>query len=217
VARADVYEYADDSRTLDGWFDLDAATTYNEGMRWDGSNMVSVHTSDGAAHEQLIRTAGGRWVLNRWSQWAGAEETYEFVKPEKARKWLLIAEKDGAVREHFGELEEEAGPDVGGRGSLILIRSYPERVDSVTRWVLAMRHGPHDGEIVIVDHFPPAFYFFPRPAPVLFSNEDVLEPTHQIYRYRLESAGRGGVASYIYDGEDCSRAPRSSTPGPACS
>lgn len=100
-----------------GWFDIDKATAYEEDTEWDGNNRISKATGSQWDHQILYRTAKGRWVLHCWSQYQGSTPSYEFVTDEVAREWLIAQNEDGAVREHFGELEEERGPgrpEVGG-------------------------------------------------------------------------------------------------------
>ena len=66
----------------------------------------------------LYRTKGGRWVLNFWSQYQGVAEKYEFIDDATAKDWLLRNSHDDAIAQHFGELEEESGPNLGGRPSI---------------------------------------------------------------------------------------------------
>lgn len=42
---------------------------------WNGSNHISQATGSQWEHESLLRTAGGWWVLHRWSQWQGVSPT----------------------------------------------------------------------------------------------------------------------------------------------
>ncbi|MET7334399.1 hypothetical protein [Nonomuraea sp. NPDC005650] len=58
----------------------------------------------------MYRTAEGKWVLHRWSQWEGKDDTYKFIDHARARIWLLTCNHDDAVVKHFGELPDEAGP-----------------------------------------------------------------------------------------------------------
>lgn len=116
MRRINVYDYTDDGRQLAGWFNWHTAEVIEENTRWDGHNNVSVHTSDQFAHQRLIRTAQGRWVLNNWSQWEGSEDRYEFITDDKAKEWLLVNEDDDLIEKLFGELEEERGagrPEIG--------------------------------------------------------------------------------------------------------
>lgn len=71
------------------WFDLDKTTTWKEDTRWDGHNNVSV-CAERFGHEELHRTAGGRFVLNHWSQWQGSMATYEEISVEEAARWLSV-------------------------------------------------------------------------------------------------------------------------------
>lgn len=110
MQRINVWDYTDEGRKLAGWFNRDTAEVIEEATRWDGNNHVSVHTSDQFAHQRLILTSTGRWVLNSWSQWQGSEDLYEFVTDDKVKEWLLVNEDDVLVEKYFGELEEERGP-----------------------------------------------------------------------------------------------------------
>ncbi|MEU5323026.1 hypothetical protein AB0G67_40680 [Streptomyces sp. NPDC021056] len=121
MARINVYSYAEteyDETTLQGWFNDDSSTLYKEATRWDGNNHVSVNPVGRHGHQALYRTKGGRWVLNTWSQWQGSEDRYEFIDDSVAKDWLLRNDEDDAVEQHFGELEEESGPNLGGRPSI---------------------------------------------------------------------------------------------------
>lgn len=121
MARINVYKYAEDESdetTLAGWFNSDSSTKYDEGTHWDGNNNVSVNPVGRYGHQALYRTKGGRWVLNTWSQWQGSEDKYEFVDDATAKDWLIRNEEDAAVKRWFGELEEESGPNLGGRPSV---------------------------------------------------------------------------------------------------
>jgi hypothetical protein len=116
MTRINVYEpgdaYTGEPATIAGWFDLESADSWDEGTRWDGSNHVSLATGGQWEHERLFRTAGGRWVLNHWSQWQGTRETYRFIDVDQARDWLIRSEYDSAVVEQItgGEIDVERGP-----------------------------------------------------------------------------------------------------------
>ena len=79
------------------WFDLDAATKFDEKTYFNGNNHVSIATGDQFHHEALYRTAKGLWVLNHWSQWQGSRETYVIVDEDEAHEWLLKNGHDDAV------------------------------------------------------------------------------------------------------------------------
>ena len=87
-----------------GWFDRDRATHYPQGTYWDGHNTRSLATRSQWAHEALFRTAGGAWVLNRWSNRQSAQpETYRRVTAEEAYVWLATNEHEKALAELFAE------------------------------------------------------------------------------------------------------------------
>ena len=88
------------------WFDRDSADKFEEGMFWDGNNNISMATHSQTEHEELYRTASGKWVLNCWSQWQGVLETYEIVDDDFAAKWLVTNEHDSeVVKDQIAELE----------------------------------------------------------------------------------------------------------------
>lgn len=118
---------------LIGWFDDEKAEKFKEDRDWNGSNWISVATGSQWHHEALYRTAGGRWVLNSWSQFQGVPEQYEFISDARAREWLLKNGHDEAVERYFGEIEDERGPGRPEIGPAIQVR-LPEdllaRVDA---------------------------------------------------------------------------------------
>ena len=117
TARID-YDDADCSPDFDarvGWFDRAKATCFEEGTRWDGNNKVGLCSDRPWEHEALYRTAGGRWVLNHWSNWQGSTETYHFISDDEAHDWLIRSEdNEEALAEHF-DLPDEAEPRTMGR------------------------------------------------------------------------------------------------------
>ncbi len=70
------------------WFDMDSATEYREDQWHDGSNLISSVTASQWHHEDLYRTAGGRWVLNAWSNYEHVPATYRLIGDKTAHKWL---------------------------------------------------------------------------------------------------------------------------------
>lgn len=124
MARINVYDYGNpeaydhEGPTLAGWFNPDSSTEYKEDTEWNGSEHVSVNPVGRYGHQMLYRTKGGRWVLNFWSQYQGVAEKYEFVDDATAKDWLIRNGEDDAVQRWFGELEEESGPNLGGRPSI---------------------------------------------------------------------------------------------------
>lgn len=71
------------------WFDEGKATAFDEETDWNGSNHISKATGSQWEHERLYRTAGGRWVLNHWSNWQGSRETYREVGNTEAAVWMV--------------------------------------------------------------------------------------------------------------------------------
>jgi hypothetical protein len=76
------------------WFDPAAAEEWGEGTRWDGRNHISLATGDQWIHEILYRTAGGTWVLHRYSQWQGTRDSYREISAEDAATWLVRNERE---------------------------------------------------------------------------------------------------------------------------
>jgi len=118
--RVNIYDR--ETQKLVGWFDIDAAEKFSEDTWFDGSNQISKATGSQWAHEALYRTKGGRWVLNRWSQWQGSRETWEFISETEAREWLLAQGHDEAAKRYFGPIEEERGPGRPEIGPAIQVR-----------------------------------------------------------------------------------------------
>lgn len=71
------------------WFDASRAEAWVEGQRHDGSNFVSLATGSEWAHEELYRTASGRWVLHSWRAEDGAPREYRAIEPIEAAIWLV--------------------------------------------------------------------------------------------------------------------------------
>jgi hypothetical protein len=121
-ARGDnAYDYeASGKSSLLGWFDRDACTdVIDEATRWDGNNHRGVISDLQLGCEQLLRTGKGRWVhyYDSHNEFNGPEY-YEFYTDAQAKDWLLRAETpqaEAAVEKYFGEIEEESGPNLGGR------------------------------------------------------------------------------------------------------
>ena len=71
-----------------GWFDLDAATNFEEETNFDGSENVSVNVGQWN-HQSLFRTKTGRWVLYTTSQWQGTIDSWRAITDEEAARWLV--------------------------------------------------------------------------------------------------------------------------------
>jgi hypothetical protein len=76
------------------WFDLDKAESFSEETYWNGNNHISIATGSQWEHQELYRTANGRWVLNAWSQWQGSRESWTEIDNEAAARWLVSNSKE---------------------------------------------------------------------------------------------------------------------------
>ncbi|MGW4695139.1 hypothetical protein ACWEO1_22485 [Kitasatospora cineracea] len=128
MSRINVYARGEDAQymehqgksTLIGWFNDDTCTdNIYEGTRWNGNNHVGVISGLQCGHEDLRRTKQGRWVRHYDStREFNGPEFYEFLTDAEAKDWLMRAETEKAeeaLEKYFGEVEEESGPNVGGR------------------------------------------------------------------------------------------------------
>ena len=70
------------------WFDAEAAEVFEAKVEYDGSNWVSVATSDMWTSETLYRTASGIWIKNRYSS-ASGEDVYQTIDDDAAHAWLV--------------------------------------------------------------------------------------------------------------------------------
>ena len=88
------------------WFNLESAEQFEEAVRWNGSNNISLATGSQWEHETLYRTAGRRWILHAWSQRQGTRETWEEIDDEAAAKWLVTnGHEHDAVADEIADLE----------------------------------------------------------------------------------------------------------------
>lgn len=76
------------------WFDLEKAQSFKEQTYHNGSNPISKATGSQYEHEGLYLTVSKVWVLNRWSQWQGSQETYQIIDKNKAVVWFLRQSMD---------------------------------------------------------------------------------------------------------------------------
>jgi hypothetical protein len=107
VYREDDDAYAGEPRKVEGWFDASKAEC------WPCDMSIDANGNRPASGVNLLRTAGGRWVLHYWSSWQGAKPTYKFINSEQAREWALANEDEGVLTRFFADLPEEIGPDLG--------------------------------------------------------------------------------------------------------
>ncbi|MFA5386709.1 MAG: hypothetical protein WC297_03530 [Candidatus Paceibacterota bacterium] len=86
------------------WFNEESATLYKEATYHDGRNWISKATGQQWEHEALFVTKGGKFILNRYSNYQGTTETYEAMQKEDAILWL--------ARNEYGD-EAESFDDSG--------------------------------------------------------------------------------------------------------
>lgn len=92
---------------LDGTFDLDAAE------KWLGKSVtVRPGNPNRNSGQNLLRTAGGRWVAQGWTDYDD-DDFYMFISDVEARDWLLCRDYNDAVEMYFGEIPKESGPGNG--------------------------------------------------------------------------------------------------------
>lgn len=136
MARINVYAPDDtEGDYLAGWFDDDRAECWSERTYWDGDNHCSLATRSPHVHEALYRTAGGRWVVDRWSIIAGDNPRPRFVTTDEAREWLLRCEYDDAEVEAAtgAPVEPERGPGRPEIGPAFSVRFPAELLARVDR------------------------------------------------------------------------------------
>lgn len=109
MTRINITETDEDGTRLVGWFDPRKAECYDQGERWDGSNMVGVITGSQFLDEYLYRTKSGRWVLNRdATRYYNGQDSYRYITDDQAREWLIRSEvNDEAIARYFGEMPDE--------------------------------------------------------------------------------------------------------------
>ncbi len=71
------------------WFDRVAAVLFKEDTWFDGNNHISRVTGSQWFHQCLYFTAGGSWVLHRWSNYQNEPETYQLIELSEAIVWLI--------------------------------------------------------------------------------------------------------------------------------
>ncbi len=76
------------------WFDIDSATVHKHETFFNGRNTVSKATGSQFDHEWLFETKSGKWVLNKFSDYQGSQETFEIISEQEAVEWFLRQGKD---------------------------------------------------------------------------------------------------------------------------
>lgn len=113
---ADWVTVTDHDGNFQGKFDYEKATEkFVEWQEFDGNNHISVNTGSQWDHQQLILTAGGRWVLYHWAMVDGVLPHAEFVTDTEAARWLIRNKHDDRHEHYFGTAEEGPEPNLGGR------------------------------------------------------------------------------------------------------
>lgn len=121
------------------WFDPQAARdAISEGRNWNGENWIGAVSGLQTSRAVLYLTRGGRWIENHdaRSEFNGSD-VYRFLADDQAREWLVKAadarrdaeEAEVALKRHFPDTPEEAGPNFGGRpivGPKVEVRLDPE-------------------------------------------------------------------------------------------
>lgn len=113
--RTNIFADHDDHRII-GWFDWDAIKG-----RWSDRDHNGNGSRGTGRGEEVILTAGGKWVMNHWTAWQGESSTRVYITPDEAREWLIANNEDAAAEEHFGDIPDEEDrrpggrPEIGGR------------------------------------------------------------------------------------------------------
>ena len=112
--------YDDDGgpRKVLGWFDMDKARVIVGEDTYVNSNGNCIGRATGTQwiSEELILTAGGRWVLRRNSYIQGQGTTYKYVTDNEAQGWVLMALQPGVemndlLDTYWPDTEDESGPE----------------------------------------------------------------------------------------------------------
>lgn len=82
-----------------------ATRSWDEAVRWDGHNNVSVVTGSQWEHETLHRSRRGRYWIERTSQWQGSSPSAEWVSNRTAASWLMTCGHD--VPEELAQIADE--------------------------------------------------------------------------------------------------------------
>lgn len=111
MSRINVYTYDEytDQKTLAGWYDdASLAECVKEEKYWDGNNHRGIMSGLQIGGEWLMRTSGGRWVIERDARNEfNGPLTRDFVTDDTAREWLIRNGDDEIVEKYFGPLTDE--------------------------------------------------------------------------------------------------------------
>lgn len=97
--------------------------------RWSDEDSGGNGSRGTGRGEAVILTGNGRarWVLEKWTNWAGEAARHERMDAEDAREWLERNGFAGAVAEHFG------GSLAGALNDLRMYRETVAQRDALVR------------------------------------------------------------------------------------
>lgn len=89
------------------WFSTETAELWKEDTYHNGQNRISKATGSQWEHEGLYRSKGGRFILNKWSDYQGSVETYTEIDKEDAAIWFSVNNHDPLpeIAKQFADLE----------------------------------------------------------------------------------------------------------------
>lgn len=150
MTRINVYDIDEDTREqyLAGWYDDDRLTeSIKEGERWDGNNRRGIVSGLQIGREWLMRTASGRWVVERDARNDfNGSLSRDFVTDGQAREWLLRNGSDEIIRKYWGPLEDEgAGLEQLGQEIKDLERRLAVRKAEARKLLTQLRVGQGGG------------------------------------------------------------------------
>lgn len=115
-------EGPDGERRLDGWFEDSKARVWTRDQ-----DIVDAP----AEWRELVRTAGGQWLIGHRTRVRGRSDRYERAEPEQAMAWLSAEGRAEDLETYFGGPEERRGrPSQGPRVDLRLPEALLAQVDA---------------------------------------------------------------------------------------
>ena len=113
-----------DDEYRSGWFDLDAATVVaDENREWDGGNMISKATGSELVREQLLRTAGGEYIIRRVAGTGPRATASSWSSSTDAEEWMRRQGLDEAADAEFPAAERiPRGVGRSREGTAITVR-----------------------------------------------------------------------------------------------
>jgi len=66
-----------------------ASQSWEESTSFDGRNHISRATGSQWCHEELYRSAKGRYYIVSWSQWQGSLPSARYLDAREAAAWLV--------------------------------------------------------------------------------------------------------------------------------